>query len=394
MAAAALALPPAVLGQQPDLAREISESQLRLEQIRAERERLERDMAAVRSQVRDVAGELVNVERRLSGSRSVLAEIQFQSDMVAERIDANNRDLIRARDQLREGNATLQRRLRDIYKRGELHTVRVLLGADSFADLLSRYRYLRMIATYDRALVDRVARLEEGLMETDRRLRTDLAELGRLRAARLSELAELRALEEEHQRMLGEFRTRERQVRSRLELLEADESRLRGVIDDLERLRRESELRAAGAPARDAATLLASDAGTLAWPVEGPLVYRFGRDRRPNGTVLRWNGLGIGAPAGTPVRAIAAGTVVLAGLFEGYGPTVVVSHGEGFYTLYLYLEQVGVVEGRRVEAGQVVGTVGGADTPEGHHIEFQVRVPQAGGSPQAQDPLLWLRPQP
>jgi murein DD-endopeptidase MepM/ murein hydrolase activator NlpD len=51
------------------------------------------------------------------------------------------------------------------------------------------------------------------------------------------------------------------------------------------------------------------------------------------------------------------------------------------------------VEGRDVAAGQVVGTVGGADTPEGPHLEFQIRAPMQGGSPQAQDPLQWLRPQ-
>ena len=66
------------------------------------------------------------------------------------------------------------------------------------------------------------------------------------------------------------------------------------------------------------------------------------------------------------------------------------SHGDGFYTLYLYLEEIGVVEGRTVAIGQVVGTVGGTDTPEGPHIEFQVRAPVNGGSPQAQDPLHWL----
>ena len=84
--------------------------------------------------------------------------------------------------------------------------------------------------------------------------------------------------------------------------------------------------------------------------------------------------------------------MVLAGPFEGYGPTVVLSHGDGFYTLYLYLEEIGVVEGRTVEGGQVVGTVGGTDTPEGPHIEFQIRALMGGSSPQAQDPLLWLRP--
>ncbi|MCG6957806.1 MAG: M23 family metallopeptidase, partial [Gemmatimonadetes bacterium] len=60
-------------------------------------------------------------------------------------------------------------------------------------------------------------------------------------------------------------------------------------------------------------------------------------------------------------------------------------------TLYLYLEDIGVVEGRVVQTGQVVGTVGGRDTPEGPHLEFQIRAPVDGGAPQAQDPLKWLK---
>jgi septal ring factor EnvC (AmiA/AmiB activator) len=161
------------------------------------------------------------------------------------------------------------------------------------------------------------------------------------------------------------------------------------LIGDLER-RREEEARANAGPA-ESATLSAADEGTLPWPVDGKVIYDFGRDRRPNGTVLRWNGIGIAAPTGTPVRAVRAGHVVLAGPFEGYGPTVVISHGGGFYTLYLYLQEIGVVEGRDVVAGQVVGTVGGTATPEGPHIEFQIRAPVKGGTPQAQNPLRWLQ---
>ena len=389
--AAATGLPSQCAAQQPDISREIQDSRRRLEQIQEERNSLEREMESVRSRVQNVSAELANVERQLSGSRSVLAEIQFQSDAVGNRIATNNLELVRTRERLRERSATLQRRLRDIYQMGSLHTVRVLLGADSFTDLLNRYRYLSMIATHDRSLVDRVAQLEDELLMHDMRLRQDFTELGRLRQSRVGEVAELSSIENEHQRALERFRGRERQALSRLQQLEADENRMRDLIDQLERRRLEEERRRVATGAGLAPTLLATDAGALDWPVEGSLVYSFGRERRPNGTILRWNGIGIGATAGTPVRAVKEGTVVLAGPFEGYGPSVVLSHGDGFYTLYLYLEDVGVVEGRRVEAGQVVGTVGGTDTPEGPHVEFQVRAPQGGGSPQAQDPLDWLR---
>jgi len=381
-------------GQQTDIRREILESQRRLEQIRAERARLREEMEGVRIRVRDASTELANVERRLSASRSVLAEIQFQVDATTDDVNATARDLLVTREEASAGRATLARRLRDIYKMGPLHTVRVLLGASSFTDLLNRYRYLQRVATFDRALVDRVATLELALTEKSKELEQRMAELGSLRQNHLGEVAQLRAVESERQASLREFRGRETQARTRLEQLEADEGRMTNLITDLERRREEEERRrASGAAARAPATTTLSpgDAGSLDWPVEGDLIYRFGRERRPNGLVLRWNGVGIAALTGTPVRAVRAGRVVLAGPFEGYGPTVVLSHGDGFYTLYLYLEEIGVVEGRDIEAGQVVGTVGGAETPEGPHLEFQIRAPVAGGSPQAQDPLQWLR---
>jgi len=389
----AAAGPLRLAAQATDLRKQILESQRRLEQIRAERARLTRQVDSVRVRVRDASSELANVERRLSASRSVLAEIRFQVDATSQQIEETTRSLVRTRERLAETRAILSRRLRDIYKLGPLNSTRVLLGATSFTDLLNRYRYLKRIATFDRSLVVRVETLESTLMEQSSELKQRMSDLGRLRQSRLGEVAQLRAVESERQQTLQEVRGRERQAMTRLEQLDADEARMKGVIDDLERRRKAmEEARKAARRTPDAPTLDPSDAGSLDWPIQGRLIYRFGRQRKPNGTVLRWNGIGIAAPTGSPVRAVKAGTVVLAGPFEGYGPTVVVSHGNGFYTLYLYLEEIGVVEGRHVNAGQVVGTVGGAETPEGPHIEFQIRAPIRGSSPQAQDPLKWLRP--
>jgi len=386
----ALLAPAASSAQQGDLRQEILDSQRRLEQIRAERERLEQEVGDVRSQVRDVSQELANVERRLSASTAVLAEIEFQSEATATQVTNATRDLIYSQDRLSESEAVLNRRLRDIYKMGPLHTAQVLLGATSFTDLLSRYRYLRQIASTDRQLVERVRTLQGQLVTQNDELRERMAQLGGLRQDRVSEVAQLRAVEREREAALADFRTREQRASSRIGELEADETRMTALIDDLESQRRalEAARARAGGP-----TISESDAGLLDWPLDGEVVYEFGRQQR-NGMVLRWNGIGLAAPIGTPVRAVKAGRVVLAGPFEGYGPTVVLSHGDGFYTLYLYLEEIGVVEGRDVEAGQVVGTVGGAETPEGPHLEFQIRAPLEGSSPEAQDPLLWLRPRP
>ena len=159
------------------------------------------------------------------------------------------------------------------------------------------------------------------------------------------------------------------------------------AVASLEDRRRELEL-----PTSSELSMSIADAGSLEWPLDGDLIYRFGQEQRPNGLVLNWNGVGIVGLPGSPVRAARNGLIVLAGPFEGYGPSVVLSHGDGFYSLYLYLEEIRVAEGRSIDMGHVIGTVGGTDTAQGPHIEFQVRAPIDGGVPEAQDPLEWLKP--
>ena len=386
VALAVLTLTPAALaGQVVEIQREIIDSQRRLEAVREERSRLQRDLTSLEGQVRNVSNELANVERQVSASRSAVAEVDFQVDAVGSEYETTSRSLLFTRERLLTATAVLNRRLRDIYKRGALHSVRVMLGAGSFSGLLTRYRYLRLIASYDRTLVRRVKELETDLVQENDALQASMVSLGRLRQSRLSEVAALRSVEERHRQALYTYNAQEETAADRLGQLELDETRITVLLTNLEARRLELERVAARGAAPS--TFSAVDAGTLNWPVDGDLVYRFGREVRPNGTVLLWQGIGIAAATGTLVQAVEAGTVDFAGPFEGYGLTVILSHGGGFYTVYMYLEEIRVTEGRAVTVGQVVGTVGGADTPEGPHLEFQVR------NPQAQDPLAWLRAQ-
>jgi septal ring factor EnvC (AmiA/AmiB activator) len=265
----------------------------------------------------------------------------------------------------------------------------VLLTARSFADLLNRYKYLHLVTLHERSMIDDVVRLEQQLVTQEQELLESSERLAGLLAEKETEVAQLQRVEQQRQRTLRDFRTRETRTASRLDQLAREQARLTSALAELERKRREAEARNAGT--RTAGTLSTRDLGTLPWPVDGTVAYRFGPDRKPNGVVLKNQGIGIAAAAGTPVKAVEAGMVELAGPFPGYGLTVIVSHGGGYRTLYLYLQATRVRTGQKVAAGDVVGTVGGEQTADGAHIEFQVRVPLAGGSIEAVDPLSWLR---
>src|SRR6266581_4859802 len=200
---------------------------------------------------------------------------------------------------------------------------------------------------------------------------------------RTEELDRYLALEHERQTSLRETRRSAREALQRLSELERDEKSLNDRIVALERARREAEARGAAT----AAAITTADLGQLDWPVQGRIVYQFGTATGPNNTRIPWHGIGIAAPAGTPVRAIAGGTVSLAGLFGTYLRSVLIDHGGGYYSFYGYLSDATVTQGERVIKGQLVGHVGGGSSDQGPHLHFEIR----GQGGIALDPVNWLK---
>ena len=135
-----------------------------------------------------------------------------------------------------------------------------------------------------------------------------------------------------------------------------------------------------------ASTLRTSDYGRLDWPVDGALVYTFGKAQAANNTTIRWNGVGIQAGIGTAVRSVAEGKVVRVGPLGTYGLTVIVDHGGGDYSVYGSLVRSDVREGQTIAKGQTIGGVGRSDPELPPHLHFEIR----RGGP-AVDPAEWLR---
>ncbi|MFN0097403.1 MAG: murein hydrolase activator EnvC family protein [Gemmatimonadaceae bacterium] len=365
-------------------AERLRQEQLELERLRTERQELEQRMRRLQSNARDVAEEKQNIERQAAATSRVVRSLDAQLGSLVEEVDNVNTSLARTQDELIIKRATLRHRVQEIYKRGPLHGVEALLSAESFGSLVARYKYLHLVAQRDRALVKRVETLS-GQITAQRyllvRLRSDM-ETNRQQKA--EEEARLRRLELQRGRTLAQLQAQAKQAEERLKQVQRDEQRLSGIIAALEASRRRAESRPNAAPVTRSVTT--TDIGKLDWPVNGDIVYRFGRAMNPNNTSIRWNGIGIGAPRGTPVKSVAAGDVVYAEPNGTYGLTVIVQHGGGLYSLYMSLASVNVRKGTKINKGDVVGTVGQSDPDLPPRLHFEMRREAT-----ALDPLEWLR---
>lgn len=358
-----------------------------LDKLRKERTDLEARMQQLQRSARSLADEVNNLEAQRATTARLVIALDKQLETITKEVELASTGLAKAEQEIVNKRTALQRRMVEIYKRGQLYDVEALLSAESFAALVARYKYLHDLALYDRQVVKRVESLRNNIVSQREllvRLQDDVA---RNRSEKAREGQRLKSLEGQRQRNLTVVQRNTTQTRARLTQIARDEARVAGVIAALETARRRAELSPNAAPAAPS-TIKTSDLGRLDWPVEGDILYRFGRVVNPNNTTTRWNGLGIGANLGTPVRSIAAGEVVLSENVGTYGPTVIIQHGGGDYTVYGSLGRIDVRKGQNVVKGHVIGTIGAADPDLPPHLHLEVR-PKG----RAVDPLEWLRGQ-
>lgn len=388
--------------QQRATERQLEAVQRELREVAAERREIEGERSDAHRALRDADEKVAQSSRALHDIELQLADEEASLASLQQRRDTMQLALAGQREEL-------ARLLRAAYAQGGDAPLKVLLAQDSVAQaqrLLTYHRYLQQ----DRA--DRIRALSAELEDLDaverdiaarqltleaskRELDARVASLEQDRDARKALVADLDA-------RFNDRRTRERTLGRDARGLEQLLARLREAARRAEAERRraaeaEAARQAAAAasatpgatPAPRSAPPLASAAlggpqvGGTGWPLTGSLMAGY-QARMPDGRSS--DGLLLGAAAGTPVKAVAAGSVVYAGWMTGYGMLLIVDHGGGYMSLYAHNDALLKDVGDSVQRGDAVATVG---TSGGHGrpaLYFELR---RDGKPV--DPGVWLR---
>lgn len=117
-------------------------------------------------------------------------------------------------------------------------------------------------------------------------------------------------------------------------------------------------------------------------PVPGRLSSPFGFRRVFNGQPRNpHSGLDFAAPTGTPIKAPAAGKVILTGDYFFNGKTVFVDHGQGMISMFCHLSAIDVKVGDTLARGEVLGKVGSTGRATGPHLHWNVSLNDARVDP-------------
>lgn len=345
-------------------------------QWRKGRERvLASDVAGYTNRIDTLQGDITKLQREELRLQANLDAKVAQLERIQRRLRSERARLARLRARLAEARTALAGRLVALYKADKPDVVTVVLEADGFADLLERTEFMQRVSHQDARIIGIVRRAKAEATRIEARL--DVLEEGSRRVAAAIEVErdEVAAVKGQ----LVDRRDRYAEARSEKETMLAstreDRQHLEGDLRELEaqQARVTAALQGASNGAPAALGPARPGAGGLIWPVNGPLVSPFG---------MRWGrlhaGVDIAAGAGTPIRAAAAGNVVLLGPMGGYGNYVCIQHGGGLSTCYAHLSSYATSMGASVGQGQVIGAVGCTGHCFGDHLHFETRI---NGSP-------------
>ncbi len=322
------------------------------------------------SQIQDMDQKLALKEEQLESYDLHLKKTQKEKEQIQAEVEGLNSDMARFQ-------AYLSFKVVQIYKYGGYSYVKALFSAESYSELLKRYRYLLLMAQKDRETIENYKNVYEALSEKQQELTNREDKIQSLQGAFKGKNREILVNREERALLLKRLREEKAAQQELLKELEQSAQSLQETIDALIKKK------------KSFFGDFEKYKGKLSWPVDGKVLTLFGKQaNEKSNTVTFSKGVEIGAVQGAHVKAVYGGNILFADWFKGYGQMVIVDHGNGFYSLYAHLSQVMVKVKDIVQEGQEIGKVGETGSLKGPALYFEIRY---HGEPQ--DPMGWLERQ-
>lgn len=364
---------------------------------KARKARLEQEIALIDKQLKDNATksrsaltELSLVRKKILDRNELISHCNREIEQISDSISTRQREMDALSRRLDTLSLYYGKLVRNAYKNRDSRIwYMYILASDDLGQAFRRIGYLRGLSRQMNLQAEKIREVQAEIEVRTTKLLALKADAQALKDARMGEVAKLKTEEAASQKVVTKLKRDSSKYKKEL----AAKKRQRDALNkEIARLisGATGSAKAGGKPKQPIDYTLdkefANNKGKLPWPVQGPVVDKFGQHNHPVFTkvVLPFNnGISIAVATGTKAKAVFDGVVKQIVVMPGYNQCVLVQHG-GYFSFYCKLEGTSVKAGDKVKTGDVIGTVGtiGDET----QLHFQI---WKGTTPQ--NPELWLR---
>lgn len=379
------------------------------------------------SQIEDKTQQVSSLQRQKENVLSAIKELDEKYVKAQENLDTltgqiedknaeiekNSEELEKAKEKEAIQYEDMKKRIQYLYEAGNISMLSIILGADDFAEALSRTENFRQLTSYDRKQLEEYKKTCKKIENLEKDLKKEKADLEGYKKSAEEEKGNIETSISKKQEEITKFE-------AGIDAAVMEQSDLEGELaiqnEILKQLKQ--EVQSAGGkensssnestnsdtnkqeqpqtetkpetkpeskpdtkpettPEEKPDNSQSDNSGSpqFTWPCPSShnVTSPFGDRNSPTaGASSNHKGIDIGASSGSPIVAAAAGTVTVSTYSESAGNYVTIDHGNGFHTVYMHASARYVKVGQKVSAGQQIAAVGSTGYSTGPHLHFGV----------------------
>ncbi len=359
----------------------------------------EQQVSSLQQQKNDVLSAIKKLDEKHAKAQENLESLTKQIEEKNSEIEKNSEELEKAKEKEAIQYEDMKKRIQYLYEAGNISMISVILGADDFAEALSRTENFRQLTSYDRKQLEEYKKTCKKIENLEKDLKKEKSDLESYKQSAEEEKSNIETSISKKQAEISQFE-------AGIDAAVMAQSDLEGELaiqnEILKQLKEEVQNTAGQGSSSsssgestnsnqnkteqsqpetkpetkpDSGQSDSSGSAQFTWPCPAShnVTSRFGDRNSPTaGASSNHKGIDIGAGSGSSIVAAASGTVTVSTYSESAGNYVTIDHGNGFHTVYMHASALYVKAGQKVSAGQQIAAVGSTGYSTGPHLHFGI----------------------
>ena len=337
------------------------------------------------------AKRITNLDEEIALVSKLIQSLKNEEQKTKNRVQILEKEIKSKEEELELLKLRYKQRVVNTYMRGRLSNLEKVLSSTSWRQAVYRTQYLKVISEIEQEMTKQIESLliqiSKQKLELESVLRNNLA-LKREKRKQMSSLRKMRIKrKKELTRILQDKNALANYIQEKSAGIKQLEGIIKKVLEDKARFEREERIRQQqeALQTKSFNTLR----GQLPWPASGRVISKFGKQWNAKLKTTTDNpGIDIKGKPGSAIRSILNGVVTTITYIRGYGTTVIIDHGGGFYTVYSHVTNIQTHVDSEVRSGDVIAYMGDSGSINGSKLHFEI-----WGKGQKLNPEKWLAKQ-
>jgi murein DD-endopeptidase MepM/ murein hydrolase activator NlpD len=331
---------------------------------------------------------ITNLDEELALVNKLIQSLKREENFNRDKVNNLKSRIKMKEDELSLLRLRYEQRIINTYLKGRVSDLEKVLSSTSWRQAVYRTQYLKIVSSIEQKMTKDIESILLVINKDKLKLESLLRQSIALKRDKQKQMASLRKMRIKREKELNRIRQDKSALANYMQEKSSGvkqlESIIKKVLEDKARNEREARIRQQQQALKTKEFNLLR--GQLPWPTEGRVISKFGKQWNSRLKTTTDNpGIDIKGQPGSPIRSTMSGVVTTITYIRGYGTTIIIDHGGGFYTVYSHVTNIQTQVDSEVRSGDVIAYMGDSGSVNGAKLHFEV-----WGKGQKLDPEKWL----